>query len=432
MASPSREQPFVLGGLRVDPARGVIARADGREIHLEPRAMDLLMLFAAEPNTVLSKERIIASVWGGRAIGDDTLAGAVSKLRSALGDCSRIETIPKRGYRLLQAEGERAPSPPRRASSECEALIAKGIAALATPLPQGAAQARLYFEGAIKSDPSSSDAHAGLAETMLAQHRMGLGRDLAVTAKAVALAATSLDALSARAWSTLGYATLIADRDFATADLALTKAISFAPASSAPRRIRAFALSTVGRFAEAEREARRVLELEPLSLRSRTELAQLLLLARRYAHALAEAKRAIAASAQSAEAWFGKGWAHYFLGDEKEAVPALLEGLKLFGTDAAGCAELARTYAHEGFATFCARGADLFDKQKIVFTPRPTDIAMLRTAAGEADAAFAALDVAAERDDPFLLLLPYLPHLDRLRNDARFAALLERVRPVRA
>ena len=53
------------------------------------------------------------------------------------------------------------------------------------------------------------------------------------------------------------------------------------------------------------------------------------------------------------------------------------------------------------------------------------------TMAGDPDRAFAALDAALDRDDPVLLLLPHLPHLDRLRNDPRFASALTRARPVR-
>jgi len=78
-----------------------------------------------------------------------------------------------------------------------------------------------------------------------------------------------------------------------------------------------------------------------------------------------------------------------------------------------------------------AAGADLFETQRVLFVPRAMDIAMLRAGAGQHDAAFAALDAAVEKGDPVLLLLPYLPHLDRLRNDPRFASLGERARPVR-
>lgn len=73
--------------------------------------MDLLCLLAAHPGQVLSRERIMAALWPGLVVGDDTLARTLSKLRQALGDDAKspryVETIAKRGYRLL-AEVERA------------------------------------------------------------------------------------------------------------------------------------------------------------------------------------------------------------------------------------------------------------------------------------------------------------------------------------
>jgi hypothetical protein len=56
---------------------------------------------------------------------------------------------------------------------------------------------------------------------------------------------------------------------------------------------------------------------------------------------------------------------------------------------------------------------------------------MLHAIAGEPDEAFKCLDDALWVDDPVLLLLPYLPHLDRLRSDPRFASIAARARPVR-
>src|SRR5437763_11682738 len=133
------EQPFEFGDWRVEPSRGVLAALDGRaETHLEPRLMDLLLLFAGSAGRVLGKQEIIDGVWGGRAVGDDTLAAAVSRLRSALGETPArryIETLPKRGYRLLLEPPAGAPgaaptsagfAPPPKA----EALVAQGRAAL--------------------------------------------------------------------------------------------------------------------------------------------------------------------------------------------------------------------------------------------------------------------------------------------------------------
>ena len=298
-------------------------------------------------------------------------------------------------------------------------------------MPTAIAQARVYFERAIEVDAKRADAHAGLAQTLFAQHLSGRGREVIAAAKAAAHAATALDESFAPAWAALGYAILLADRDFKKADNAFLKAIALDPSLTTAHRHRAFAFAAIGKFVEAEREARAAVEIEPLSLGAHGDLLQMLLVARRYRQAVAEAKRAIELSATTSELWSVKGWAHFYLGEEKLAVEGLLESLRLWGTDTETLTHLARAHFEGGREMFFARGADLMETQRVMFVPRALDIAMLRTAAGDPDAAFAALDKAVERDDPALLLLPYLPHLDRLRNDSRFAALLERVRLVR-
>jgi DNA-binding winged helix-turn-helix (wHTH) protein len=431
------EQPFELGAWRVDPARGVLMRA-GREMRLEPQLMDLLLLFAASPGRVIGKDEIVASVWEGRAIGDDTLAAAVSRLRTALGTTKEeryIETLPKRGYRLLVGAKKEEISPGRKArASEVDELIRRGREASHIPLAPALAQARLYFERAIARDPKRADAHAGLADVMLAQLLAGQDAPamLIPAAKAAAQAAVALDENLATAWAVLGITTLLADRDFAAADSALLRAIALDPDLAVAHQNRAFALCTIGRFVEAEREARRAVELAPHSLAMRTVLLQTLLVARRYAPTVTEAKRAIAMSVQGAfEAWAVKGWAHHFLGEDDEAVAAFAEHLKAFGSDATTIAKITDAYREGGFEACAAAATDLFEAQRVLFVPRPLDVAMLRGFAGQTDAAFAALAVAADRGDPVLLMAQYLPHLDRLRNDPRFVALIERIRPVK-
>jgi DNA-binding winged helix-turn-helix (wHTH) protein/Flp pilus assembly protein TadD len=430
------EKSFEFADWRVEPARGVVSR-EGKEVRLEPKLMELLLVFAASPGRVITKNEIVSRVWSGRAIGDDTLSAAISRLRTALGETKSkryIETLPKRGYRALVTSGQGSVAPRERdGRSETDDLVAKGLAALRMPMPPSLAQARTYFEAAIARDSSRADAHTGLADAMLAQLMMGADAPptLASSAKAAAQAATALDPNLAPAWSALGMSILVADRDFASADGALARAVALAPDLSSAHGRRAFAFAAIGRFADAEREARRAVETDPFSFSARTQLLQLLLNARRYPQAIAEAKRAIAMSAQSFEAWAAKGWAHAFLGEEREAVDALRESLKLMGIDAATVERLDVAYAKGGFEALAAAGADLFSNQRVLFTPRPLDIALLRAAAGQFDAAFAALDIAASRNDPVLLMLPWLPHLDRLRNDPRFNALAERVRLVR-
>ena len=93
-----------LGEWRADHATGRLTR-DGETRNVEPRVMDLLFLLAAEPGRVFSRTEILAALWPNVTVGEDTLARCVFKLRRALDDDREaprfIETIPKRGYRLI-------------------------------------------------------------------------------------------------------------------------------------------------------------------------------------------------------------------------------------------------------------------------------------------------------------------------------------------
>jgi len=96
--------PFRLAHWEVQPARSLLVGPDGTR-HLEPKVMDVLVLLAERSGEVVSKETITDSVWESRIIAEGTLTNAVAELRQALGDDARaprfIETIPKRGYRLM-------------------------------------------------------------------------------------------------------------------------------------------------------------------------------------------------------------------------------------------------------------------------------------------------------------------------------------------
>lgn len=428
------ERAFALGSWSVDPARGVLAR-DGTEKRIEPQLMDLLLLFAGSAGRVLSKDEIVASVWRGRAIGDDTLAAALSRLRAALGETKTeryIETLPKRGYRLaVRPEGREIAHPHGSESDETASLVAKGRAALKTPLASSLAQARLYFERAIAADPKAANAHAGLAETFLTQHLARPAGVLLGPAKASALAAVALDGDCAPAHAALGMATLLADRDFSAADRSLLKAIALDPGRASFHSERGFVLASVGRFVEAEREVRRAIEIDPFSLAARSDLAQILILARRYAQAATEATRTLALNAHAGEAWAVRGWAHALQGREIEARDDFLESLKAWNLDDATHAELRAAYERGGMSALCSRAAAVFETQKLLFAPRRTDIALLRSYAGEDGLAISALETAAAEADSYLLWVVQMPQFDRMRNNPEFVSLCERIRPVR-
>jgi TolB-like protein/DNA-binding winged helix-turn-helix (wHTH) protein/Flp pilus assembly protein TadD len=118
-----------IGDWTLETQRGVLVRGV-ESIHLEPKATEVLAYLAGRPGAVVGREELLSAVWPGVVVGDDALTQAIIKLRKALGDDAQqpryIETIPKRGYRLVAsvapahdaaspAPAPSLPSPRRRA-----------------------------------------------------------------------------------------------------------------------------------------------------------------------------------------------------------------------------------------------------------------------------------------------------------------------------
>src|SRR6187551_3105870 len=99
-----RDRPFSLGEFRVDPQRNRV-RGPGQETALQPKVIDLLCALAERHGEVLSRSELIDAVWGREHGADESLTRAISQLRKVFGDTRDqpriIETIPKRGYRLI-------------------------------------------------------------------------------------------------------------------------------------------------------------------------------------------------------------------------------------------------------------------------------------------------------------------------------------------
>ena len=95
---------FRLGEWVVHPGEGSL-RSTRASRRLEPQLMKLLVCLASHAGRVVTKREIIDSVWDGQVTTNDAVAAAIYSLRKALGDEARrpryVETIPKRGYRVL-------------------------------------------------------------------------------------------------------------------------------------------------------------------------------------------------------------------------------------------------------------------------------------------------------------------------------------------
>jgi DNA-binding winged helix-turn-helix (wHTH) protein len=91
---------LTLGRFRVLPERREVL-ADGRPIKLGGRAFDVLMALIEARGAVVSKEALMARVWPGRVIEENSLAAQVAALRAAFGaERELIRTVSGRGYQF--------------------------------------------------------------------------------------------------------------------------------------------------------------------------------------------------------------------------------------------------------------------------------------------------------------------------------------------
>lgn len=94
---------YTFAGFRLDAAERHLFDGD-RAITLPPKAFDTLLMLAANPGRILSKERMLTEIWDGSFVEENNLAQNISCLRRALGETADnkfIETVPKFGYRFV-------------------------------------------------------------------------------------------------------------------------------------------------------------------------------------------------------------------------------------------------------------------------------------------------------------------------------------------
>lgn len=109
---------LILDEWRVQPSLNRLTRGE-TTVRIEPKLMDVLVFLARHAGEVVSKNEIADAVWPQLFITESVITRAIAGLRKALDDDMRsprfIETIAKRGYRLLTrpaAAPERAPATP--------------------------------------------------------------------------------------------------------------------------------------------------------------------------------------------------------------------------------------------------------------------------------------------------------------------------------
>ncbi len=95
---------FYLQELLVEPLTGAVSGA-GKPGHLPSKSIEILLCLAKQPRILVSRDELLRQVWGDGNGTHELLSHAVGEIRHVFGDHADnpvfIQTVPKRGYRLL-------------------------------------------------------------------------------------------------------------------------------------------------------------------------------------------------------------------------------------------------------------------------------------------------------------------------------------------
>src|SRR6478672_7491099 len=93
-----------FGSYEIDVERRELRRGDV-PVHVEPQVFDLINYLVQNRDRVVSKDDLIASIWGGRIVSDSTLTSRINAARKAIGDSGEdqklIRTVARKGLRFV-------------------------------------------------------------------------------------------------------------------------------------------------------------------------------------------------------------------------------------------------------------------------------------------------------------------------------------------
>jgi serine/threonine-protein kinase len=329
----------------------------------------------------------------------------------------------------LKLSGEERQRLVKRYTENAEAyrLYLLGRFCLAKQTRDGFDQALRHFDQAIALDPAYALAYAGLADTYYGLSSLHLPPDEAMPqARAAAVKALELDDALAEAHAALGLIKFYYEWDWQGAESCFKRASELHPGYAEAHHRYGWLLCFSGRLTESIAAIQRASELDPLSLEITSDLGLSFFCARDYRAALPHFQKALEGDPASVWSHFFVGWAHEQMGNFEEAFAAYDRARKIDDAPLLRAA-VAHLFATDG-GTQQARAlfAEMLDLAQIRHIS-PYHFAIVHTALGETDEAFARLEEAYLTRSEALAWLKVDPRLDPLRSDPRFIGLLQRV-----
>lgn len=315
-------------------------------------------------------------------------------------------------------------------NSEAYQLYLKGRFYWNKRSPADFHKAIAFFEQAIAKDPNYALAYSGLADSYALLPAYGEGAapiEWMPKAKSAAQKALALDDNLSEAHASLGQIISNYDYDFNGAEREYQCAILLNPNYATAHQWRAENLSLLERFDEALAEARRALEVDPLSLIINRTYADVLLAARRYDEAVEQYRKTLELDPNFVTTSFFLGRAYEAKGQYDQAVAQYNKAFEASNVPPEQLQLLRETYAKSGWKAYWQVVLNgMLEREKKAYQP-PFVIAVMYARLDQKDKALAYLEKAYEERDFRASLIKIAFEFDSLRSDPRFADLVKRI-----
>lgn len=290
-----------------------------------------------------------------------------------------------------------------------------------------------YFQQAANVDPKYAVAYTGRADCYLLLPLYGGGVPTEMYPKATAMAqkAVALDPNRSEPHASLGLVHALFDFDFPASVREFEEAIRLDPNYAiAHHWFGDSVLPALGEFDRANAEAKRALELDPLSIVNNTDTGTVYWITGRYQGAVTQFKKAIEMDPRNYTAHWGFGQALERVGDLSGAIAEYEKATQL-DDDPLPLGLIGAAKAKAGDRT----GAlSILDKLQEIAKQRYVSdysFALIHLALGQKDEAMKWLESSYAKHQPDLNWVRVDPDLRPLHGDARFEALAEKIVPAR-
>lgn len=413
---------FEFGDFRLDSSRRLLFRA-GEPVAILPKALDILIHLIRRHGQLVAKEDLLAAIWPDTFVEEANLAQNVSVIRKALGESPRdhqfIVTVPRRGYRFAAPVRESREGGAENARAR--ELCLRGRHLLSKRLTETLSQAITLFLESTDEDPSYVPAWVGLSDAyaLLSLYGASMPRDVFPQAKAAAQTALRLDPALAEAHNALAVVELFYEWHWPAAEAAFRRALDLNPDYGDAQQRYGIYLTVNGRFAEADAALERARRLDPLSRISATIAGYPAYYGRDYASAERQFRRVLQVDPNFSMAHFRLGNTLAQQGRFDEAIEELSISKRL-SNDRDVVAALGRVHAMMGDCEMAeAAIVELHERSRTTFVPAYA-LAVIYAALGDVDAALDWLSRAIDERSYWVIYLNVDPALDVLRTDPRF------------